>query len=135
MVSAALASRMCIRLASIRSSYSHRRTTRCAIYSKTSETPEPVFAEVKKSFGPRAGGGGKINPGEEGKGPFSGVVEVELDAVACSLAKRLGVIVTALPELVLPVERVVIRRARTLELGLREATELDHGSGELRADW
>lgn len=48
-------SRKCIVRASIASSYSHRATTRCAIYSKTWATPSPVFADVKNSFGRRSG--------------------------------------------------------------------------------
>src|SRR5580693_7292350 len=52
-VSAALASRTCSLRASARSSYSPLFTTLCAIYSNTADTPAPVFADVKKSFGPR----------------------------------------------------------------------------------
>ena len=33
------------------------------IYSKTSETPSPVLAEVKKSVGPRSEGGGSSGGG------------------------------------------------------------------------
>ena len=34
-------------------------TTRLAIYSKTSETPSPVFADVKNSLGLWSGWGGR----------------------------------------------------------------------------
>jgi len=37
------------------SSHSQRMTTRRAIYANTSDTPAPVLAEVKNSFGPRGG--------------------------------------------------------------------------------
>lgn len=86
---------------------------------------------MKNNFGPRAGGGGNIDTDENGS--LSGVVATVSVAAALSRANRLGVMVTALPELVLPVERVVILRPRTLEGVLREV-ELDHGSGEVRAD-
>lgn len=48
---------MCIVLASTFSWYSHLETTRFAIYSNTSETPSPVFADVKNDLGLRSGFG------------------------------------------------------------------------------
>lgn len=122
-----------MRLASTRSSYSQRRTTRAAIYSNTSETPSPVFADVKNSFGPRAGGGGKAKYG------VSSTVGV-LTSIVVSRANKLGVIVTALPLLVLSVESAVILLARITGLegcdeGDDEEDGPDHGSGEERADW
>jgi len=81
--------------------------TNCAIYSNTAETPAPVFADVKKSFGPRSGRGGaaiKVN------GSSPSVVEAVFRALVCSLENKLGVMVTALPELVLAFERDGIRR-------------------------
>ena len=53
-----VASCICIVLASTFSWYSHLETTRFAIYSNTSETPSPVFAEVKNSLGLRSDFGG-----------------------------------------------------------------------------
>lgn len=58
MVPSMLASAMCRVRFSIASSYSHLRTTLLATYSKTSETPSPVLAEVKKSFAPKSTGAG-----------------------------------------------------------------------------
>lgn len=49
-------------------------TTRRAIYSKTSVTPSPVLAEVKKSLAPRSGLGG-IAEDVEGDGAETGVVD------------------------------------------------------------
>lgn len=86
---------------------------------------------MKNSFGPRAGGGGRTKYGA------SWGVGVLVSSVV-SRANKLGVMVTALPLLVLSVERAVIRRARTTELGLGEEDKEegpDHGSGEERADW
>lgn len=79
--------------ASSASSCSCRTTTRRAMYSNTSFTPSPVFAEVKKSFGYRSsGGGGQYElPGGE---PDSGVVAVVATS-AWPRMKRLGVIVGA----------------------------------------
>jgi len=48
---------MCIVLASTFSWYSNLETTRFAIYSNASETPSPVFADVKNNFGLRSGFG------------------------------------------------------------------------------
>jgi len=106
-VSAALASRTCSLRASARSSYSPLFTTLCAIYSNTADTPAPVFADVKKSFGPRSGG---VGAAVKANGSSSGVVEAVLRALVCSLANKLGVMVTALPELVLALDRDGIRR-------------------------
>ena len=86
------ASWTCIVRASSASSYSCRATTRRAMYSKTSLTPSPVFADVKKSFGYRSRGGGGTYE-FEGDTPSSGVVAVVVPA--CPRMKRLGVMVGA----------------------------------------
>ena len=80
--------------ASSASSYSCRATTRRAMYSKTSLTPSPVFADVKNRRGYRSGGGrgGVLADGPGGE-PDSGVVAVVVPA--CPRTKRLGVIVGA----------------------------------------
>ena len=48
---------ICIVLASRFSWYSNLETARFAMYSNTSETPSPVFADVKNSLGLRSGFG------------------------------------------------------------------------------
>lgn len=113
------------------------------MYSNTSATPSPVFADVKNSFGPLSGGNGatKAGAGANSKGG-DGLVAVPLAlALAFSRANRLGVMVTALPELALPVESIVAVRRLTLAGGLSGGArlsswsmDLDHGSGEDRAD-
>jgi len=72
----------------------------------------------------------------------SGVVLVvsALDELDPRAAKRLGVMVVALPELALPDDEVVLLRPHRLldgDLGDVEACKggEDHGSGELRAEW
>jgi hypothetical protein len=114
-----------ILLASLLSSYSHRLTTLLATYSNTSFTPSPVFADVQNNLGPTSGGAGKtpasLGPGEENVSEgaavsFEGVVAVLVSMIGCasrlSRAKRLGVMVAALPVLV--VELSVSLRLRTL---------------------
>jgi len=83
---------MCNVRASSASSYSRRIVTRREMYSNTSETPWPVFADVKNSFGRRSGGGGGLNE-LDGESAEAGVVD---SVVARSRRKRLGVIVGAL---------------------------------------
>jgi len=56
---------MCIVLASMFSWYSHFETTRFAIYSNVSETPSPVFADVKNNLGLRSGFGSWGEPGSK----------------------------------------------------------------------
>lgn len=56
---------MCIVLASTFSWYSHFEMTRLAIYSNTSETPSPVFADAKNNLGLRSGFGSWGEPGSE----------------------------------------------------------------------
>lgn len=111
------------------------------MYSNTSATPSPVLADVKNSFGPLSGGNGatKAGAGANSKGG-EGLAVVPL-ALAFSRANRLGVMVTALPELALPVESIVVVRRLTLADGLcggarlsSWSVDLDHGSGEDRAD-
>jgi len=58
-----------VALASMPSSYAHRFTTRRVIYSNTSNTPSPVFAEVKNNLGRLSG-----EDGAESGGGVGGVV-------------------------------------------------------------
>lgn len=87
-----LASWTCIVRASSASSYSCRVMTRRAMYSNTSFTPSPVFADVKKSFGYRSRGGGGAYE-LAGEQPTSGVVAVVV--APWPRMNRLGVIVGA----------------------------------------
>jgi hypothetical protein len=99
------------------------------MYSNTSRTPSPVFADVKKSLGPRSGGGGKrgiVSEAGEGRVNVGGVV-----AAAWSRVKRLGVMVGAEDDDVLDNDDVMRRGARTGEDG-RE--DIDGGNGDERAD-
>lgn len=91
----------------------------------------PVFADIELRATIWRGWGRGCN-----ESVVSGVVEAVLRASACSLADKLGVVVTALPVLVLALEREgILRRPQKLELALGELGALDHGSGEIRADW
>ena len=132
-------SRSCVVRASSHSSYAHFCTTRRAIYSNTSATPSPVFADVKNRRGPRSGGSGGASVAAD-RSIDSGRSDVGVAAASSrSRATRLGVIVGALPELVLPVESIVSVRWRggvtwgsDVDLGSDAATL---GSGDARAEW
>lgn len=61
-------------------------TTRRATYANTSDTPVPVFAEVKNSLGPRGGGVGSVCAKVRRllayrSGVIVGAIEVEVDIV------------------------------------------------------
>lgn len=131
---------ICIVLASTFSWYSHLKTTRFAIYSNASETPSPVFADVKNNLGLRSGFGSwremSDMPGEsvssccwdiEGKG-------LELVRTLRN-AKILGVIVGVEEE---EEEREALRLARFPEVGysgtLGGEGEREAGVGEVLAD-
>ena len=135
-------------MACIFSSYSHFRFTRYAIYSKTSATPSPVFADVKKSLGPRSRGGSN---GDGGGGESGGEWEVEEDAVTIvgirlfeilvfedkpfSRMHVLGVRVAVLPAvLTLLKEHVSSLRCLELDEGLIGSDE-DNESRDEHAEW
>jgi len=111
---------MCIVRASTASSYSNFFDTRNAIYSNTSLTPSPVFADVKKSLAPKSGGSGRYDPGV-----VAGVID------RCPLVNRLGVIVGADEE-----DVVVVQVLAKLDIFLTLAGDScrDPGSGEEHAD-
>lgn len=105
---------------------------RYAIYSKTSATPSPVLAEVKKSLGPRSRGSGRggrevreCRGDSDDDDDGSRLFEV---LKARSRAYMLGVIVSALAELVLAQDGVLSLRCLKLDVGLV-------GSGDERAEW
>jgi hypothetical protein len=116
---------MCDVRASTASSYSNFLNTRNAMYSNTSLTPSPVFAEVKKSLGPNSGGSGRHNSGVSGASKGVGGV-----VARCPLVNKLGVIVMADEEDVV----VVVLAKLDIFLTLAGDSCRDPGSGEEHAD-
>lgn len=93
---------------------------------------------MKNNFGPRGSGGDENGDGielESGCSSSSGVVIDDADAAREDepRANKLGVMVAALPELPLSVDRAVSRRGRMLVVGLMD--DIASGSGDERADW
>jgi hypothetical protein len=115
---------MCNVRASTASSYSNFLNTRNAIYSNTSPTPNPVFAEVKKSLAPKSGGSGRYDSGAScASSGVGGVI------ARCPLVNRLGVIVGAEEE-----EVVVVLVMLDIFLTLAGDSCREPGSGEEDAD-